>query len=307
MTSIDQRLVEQASSRHGILTLTDALSAGLSRPQIDYRLHSGRWNRVGQGVYRVAGAPESWQQRALVACLAAPDGATASHLTAAALAGLIETSPSPPHITVGLHRSVRSATAVVHRARLGPVDYTVMQGVPSTTVARTLVDCAAVVGRRRLRQLVDTAFHRRLTTEKLVELAWDNARLGPGRAGEVLMRELLEPWSAQIKPGSPAEARLLRQVIEWGFPTPCCQVPVEDPTGQVIARLDVGWPEHRIGLEYDGSEHHGPSRWHHDESRHFSITALGWQVLHVGSADLMPGASEFRARLVRVWAKSRAA
>lgn len=301
MTSIDRRLADLAARRHGLLTLDEVLATGMGRSQVAYRVRSGRWDRVGHGVYRLAGVPETWQQLGLIACLAAPDGATTSHLTSAALAGLTTSAPHPPHITVGLHRSVRSTTAVVHRARLGPVDYAVMQGVPTTTVARTLVDCAAVVGPRRLRDLVDTAFHRKLTTVGQVEAAWDHARLRPGRAGEVALREILGAWSATVQPGSAAEARLLRQIVEWGFSVPQCQVPVTDGSGRVIARIDVGWPAHRIGIEYDGTEHHGPSQWEHDEARHNAITALGWQLIHAGSNDLMPGSTDLRSRLSRIW------
>lgn len=302
MTAIDVRLSTLAATRHGIVTLDDALGSGLSRQQVKGRIRSGRWERVGRGVFRINGVPQTWQQRALAACLAAPDGATASHLTAAALADLGERPPEPPHITVGLHRSVRSPTAVVHRARLGPVDYAVLQGVPTTTVARTLVDCAAVVGPRRLQKLVDRAFHLRLATPQQVAQAWDTARLGPGRAGEVDLRAAVDAWAGPVRPDSPAELRLERLLVDWGYPVPQRQVPVLDDSSRVVARLDLGWPELRIGVEYDGVESHGPSQWQHDEDRHRIVTDLGWTLLHADKADLLPGARRLQEHLARVWA-----
>lgn len=300
-TAIDNRLATLAAGQHGLITLDQARFSGLGDGQVRRRLATGRWERVDRSVYRLAGAPVTWQQRAWAAVHAAPPGAHASHLTAAALAGLDVAPPPQPHLTVGRGRSTRLSGAVVHSARLTPTDLTTLQHVPATTVGRTLIDCAALLGPVRLQRLVDEALHRRLVRPGQLGAFWDKARLGPGRAGEVRLRTALEPWQGAILPGSPPEARLRRQVRQWGYPEPELQVVVVDERGVVIGRIDVGWTPRRIGLEYDSEEFHGPSRWVSDEARHHAIEALGWQLIRVDKLDLGPGRADLRRALDRAW------
>lgn len=185
-------------------------------------------------VYGISGVPETWQQRALAACLAAPGGAGASHLTAAALAGLDLGPPPMPDVTIGRGRSTRLPGVTDHTSRLTPTDLTLFDVVPCTTVARTLIDCAGALGPMRLRRVVDQAMHQRLVTPAQVQRCWDRARLRPGRAGEMRLRKALEPWSGSIRPGSPAELRLRRQVVEWGYPEPGLQVVIRDDVGDKV-------------------------------------------------------------------------
>ena len=302
--SADAVLGEVAAGQHGLVTTQQARRAGLSRDQIRYRVASERWMAVAVGVYRLAGVPTTWRQAAMAACLATPDSA-ASHLTAAALAGLTVPRPPIPHVTVERGRSGRSPLAVVHTARRGTGRLVRFSGVPSTTVGRALVDCAAMLGPTRLQRLVDEAMHRNLLRPEELDALWDDVRRAPGRRGEGKMRLATEAWAGPIKPGSPAEARLRRQLVEWGFPSPEAQIPVHGPGGEVIARLDLGWPNRRLGLEYDGVEWHGPARWGADEDRHAAIERTGWRLLHVDKADLQPGARRFRLELERRWGEVR--
>lgn len=306
MDSVDTRLATLAAGQHGLVTLQQARLWGLSEAQVRARLRAGRWDRVGRGVYRIAGTPASWRQRALAACLAGPDGAAVSHLTASAV-HLDGVAPPRPHLLVGRGRSVRVAGAIVHRARLTPTDITIVDGIPVTTIGRTLIDCASLLGPARLERLANDALHRKLIAPGQVPAYWDKARLRPGRAGEVRLREVLEPWSGGIRPGSPAELRLRRQVVEWGYPTPELQVIVRTEDGTVLGRIDAGWSGPRIGIEYDSEEFHGPTRWTADEARHCAITELGWTLIHADKLDLRSGQSSLRSALARAWRANRMA
>lgn len=307
MRSPDATAADLASSQHGLITYQQALEVGLSPAAVRTRADSGRWRRVGRGVYRIGGAPVTWQQRAMAIHLGAPAGNAASHLTAVALAGLDVAPPPIPHITVLRGRSLRYPGAVVHSARLPPAELTVLQGVPATSVGRSLIDCAALLGPNRLQRLVDEALHRRLVDTDQITACWDTARRAPGRAGEVRLREVLEPWAGPIQPGSPAEVRLRRQVVAWGFPEPEIQIPVGDETDEVLGLVDVGWRPERIGIEYDSAEFHGPSRWRHDEERHRGIERQGWVLLRADKLDLQPGAARLRTALGNAWRARRAA
>lgn len=307
MDNVDSRLCCLAQDQHGLVTYQQARLWGLSQRQVSYRVQTGRWERLRPAVYRISGTPQTWQQHALGATLAAPDGAIASHLTAAALARLGEAAPPVPDLTVGRGRSTRLPGAVVHTARLTPTDITTLDGVPCTSVARTLLDCAGLLGPSRLQRLVDNAMHRNLTTPEEIQRCWDRARLRPGRGGEVRLRQALEQWDGAMEAGSPAELRLRRQVVEWGYPEPELQVVVRHADGEVIGRIDLGWPDRLLGIEYDSAEFHGPSRWGSDEDRHAAVAREGWTLLHADKLDLRPGQTSLRAALSRAWPTSRAA
>lgn len=304
---INRRLVALAATQLGLITRDQARMAGLSSGQISGRLSAGRWVRVDRGVYAIAGVPATWQQRAWAAVRAGAQGAHASHLTAAALAGLSVAAPPQPHLTVGRERSTRLSGATVHSARLTPTDLTLLQGVPATTVPRTLIDCAGLLGPNRLQRLVDEAMHKRLVRPDQIPAFWDKARLRPGRAGEPRLRAALEPWQGAILPDSPPEARLRRQLRQWGYPEPALQVPVLDDDGTTLGRVDLGWPAVRVGLEYDSEEFHGPSTWASDEARQVAIERQGWRLLRVDKIDLRPGQPHLRTALARTWRAASAA
>jgi hypothetical protein len=169
-----------------------------------------------------------------------------------------------------------------------------MGPIPVTRVSRTLVDLSSVLTQGALESAVDSALDRGLTSPSEVEAAVARAQSAPGRAGLPALRRALEAWTDGIRPGSPAEARLVRRLADWAFPTPIRQHVVRDATGRVIARLDLAWPERMVGLEYDGRAAHGPRHIEADEHRHAGVEALGWTLHHADRLDLRPGDHRLR-------------
>jgi hypothetical protein len=291
--SIDQC----AARQYGLITHEQAAELGLSTRQINGRVASGQWVRVVRGVYRIGGAPVTWHQTALAACVAGPSPTVASHLTAAALHG-VANAPLLPHVIVPMKSSARLPIAKVHRADVASVDRSRMFGIPCTGIARTLIDCAALLTDRALESMVDDALCRKLTTVA----ALDPRRGSPGRTGVARLRRALDAWAGDITPGSPAEMRAQRQLSAWGYPRPERQHPVYDEHGRLIGRLDLAWPDRLIGVEYDSDKWHNPRRWSHDESRHAAAVRMGWNLLHADKADLRAGDRRFRNELERAWA-----
>ncbi|MEW6476194.1 MAG: type IV toxin-antitoxin system AbiEi family antitoxin domain-containing protein [Actinomycetota bacterium] len=138
----DRQAMRIAARQWGVLTRAQALKAGLTGDQVIYRLRTGQWRQAAHGVYVVAGTPSRWEQKAMIACLAGPDGTVASHLTAAALFGLGK-PPPVPQVTVGSQASGRFRGAAVFRGRIGPGEACTRSRIPCTSPARTVVDCAA--------------------------------------------------------------------------------------------------------------------------------------------------------------------
>lgn len=108
---------------------------------------------------------------------------------------------------------------------------------------------------------------------------------------------MLGLWTAPIEPETPAEAKLIRRLVAWGFPVPATPHDVLDEQGRFVGRLDLAWPAERVGGEYDGSQWHTPRHAEHDELRHAAIEALGWRVERVDRIDLAAGHHELRHRL----------
>jgi hypothetical protein len=222
----------------------------------------------------------------MAAVLAGPPGTTVSFLSA----GGVWTVTEPrgrPSVTVPRARSGRVPFATVHRADLHPLDVTRHRGLPVTRLPRTLLDLATVLSPKGLERAVDAAMSDRGVTPRQIEAAIERA--GRGRKGVAALRKAMAAWTDPIRPGSAAEARLIRQLRSWGFADPARQHVVRDMSGQPFARLDLAWPPQLVGLEYDGVRWHNPRHIEHDEARQSALEALGWRVAHADRFDLRAG------------------
>ncbi|MBA2280056.1 MAG: hypothetical protein H0W25_02335 [Acidimicrobiia bacterium] len=300
----DQRALATAGRQHAALAHHQAVAAGLSHDQIEWRAEIGRWRRPVRGVYTIAGSPDSALQRLWVAYLACERaGGVVSHVSAAALEDLTPFS-TLPHISVPAAASARSRAARVHRSTVPAQDWRWRDGMRVTTVSRTLVDVAGLLDRPSLEEVVDAAFCRQLASSASVEAAAE--RSGARIRGSQLRRSVTAVWSSRIEPGSVAEVRLLRQLQAEGASGVVTQHEVRNERGLFVARLDVAVPDLHVGLEYDGTLAHSPRSWDRDESRYAELRRVGWQVAPVSKLDLVPGEPRLRD-LVRSWQLRRAA
>jgi hypothetical protein len=285
---LDARAAYVAARQLSLLTGSQAREIGFSHNHIQHRLDTGRWEKLIRDLFAIGGAPRTWQRDALAPCLAGPPGAVTSFATATGVWGLADPSPLP-HVTFPPGSSARMPIAKVHRAQLGAADVTRVGVIPVTRVPRTLVDFASIAGKAALEHAVDTALNRRLATPTQIIAALDRSQRAPGRAGGRALMAALGPWIDPIRPGSEAEARLLRRLAQWQLPDPVRQHRVVDGAGTCVGRVDVAWPRWKVGLEYDSLEFHGPRRFEHDERRHDAVVALGWTLVHTDRVDLLPG------------------
>jgi hypothetical protein len=124
----------------------------------------------------------------------------------------------------------------------------------------------------------------------------DAARRRRGKRGAKLLSLALE----LVRPGpqSPRESELRVAIIEAGLPEPVIQVPVTTALG--LRHSDLGYPDRRLLLEYQG-DHHRTSRaqWLDDLTRVQLFEDAGYRTLLVGDADLHPTPHAFLTRLAR--------
>lgn len=273
-------VIARLASRHeGLVTHEQALAAGLSDDAIAHRVASGRWLRLRRGVYGIGGAPPTERQAVLAACLAAEG--VASHLTAARLWGL-ELPPPDAIEVVGTRRRLDGVRS--HRTgSLTEDDVSRLGAIPLTSVARTLVDCSGCVPPWRLGVVVDDALRRRLVTLPALRAVHERVATGPGRRPTVAMRVVLAERAGAYATGeSAAEIDLVRQLAAAGLPAPVLGQRVR--VGRRTYKLDIAWPEWRLGLEWDSWEFHRSfSSFHADRQRLRRLTAAGWTILPLTS------------------------
>lgn len=273
---------KDAQRQHGLITREQFLEHGSVR-QLELLLAAGRLESARRGVYRIAGAPTTWQQQLLSACLVSGQSARASFDTAAAIVGLDGFARGPLQITVEQGKRVRLAKVTVHQSTIDlPTHRTVKNGIPVTSVSRTLADLSWRLPSWRIGYLLDDAIRRRLTTlDDYRQVARDLQRRGRRRT--TVTRDVLErrtPETAGAESGS--ERRLVQLLIAAGLPMPVLQHPVR-VSGRTV-RLDLAYPDAMIAIEYDGWGVHGTrAAFDRDRRRANELEVLGWTVVRFTS------------------------
>ncbi len=247
---------------------------------------------VGSNLYAIAGMPPTWEQSALAACLERGDRCVLSHAAAARAWGLSVPSDGRIHLLVGYGRSSRCARTdvLVHRSRHPfEVDRTA-DGLPVTTVGRTLCDLAGELTRAKLSRAASEALGRRLTSPAALAACVEHLPTHlPGRQQLV---ELIGPWRTATKLDSPAEGDCLRLLADAGLPPPTVHHVVRGPRG-FAATVDFAWPDSKLALEVNGFRWHANPRSHADDSHRANVLMeLGWVVVQATPSELAntPGA-----------------
>lgn len=98
---------------------------------------------------------------------------------------------------------------------------------------------------------------------------------------------------------SPQETRTRLVLIDAGLPVPQTQIRVCDDYGDFIARIDMGYRELRVGIEYDGPQHWtDAAQRDRDIDRYTALADLGWTIIRVSSDLLRYRQGTFVARVV---------
>jgi len=165
-----QELYRIAENQGGYFTTAQARKAGFSYPLITHHLSNGRFLRVRRGVYRLAQFPDMPHADLYIAWLAAGEKAVVSHESALLLYGLTDLLPAEIHLTVPRTASRRLPGVRFHTARLEPGEITQRQGLPVTTLPRTITDLIrSGVADEWIDQAVQQALARGLVTPAMLE------------------------------------------------------------------------------------------------------------------------------------------
>ena len=141
-------LVELAEDNDGLVTAEQTRSAGFTDSVLTRLVQRGRLERTSRGVYRIPHFPPGRFSQYREAVLWAkanrgPDNLAISHATALAVYGISDANPHLIHLTVPKSARLRREkpkSVIVHRADLTKDDITVHEGIPLTTISRTVTD-----------------------------------------------------------------------------------------------------------------------------------------------------------------------
>jgi predicted transcriptional regulator of viral defense system len=150
---IDRLIAALAERQHGVVATWQLVALGLTHDGIGYRAQTGRLHRIHQGVYAVGHRKLTPNGHRMAAVLAYGPDAVLSHRSAAALWGFGHPSyridVTTPHRRSG-RKAIRAHTSALH-----PEDRTTRDGIPVTSVARTILDLAARSTRDQLTHLIE--------------------------------------------------------------------------------------------------------------------------------------------------------
>ncbi len=270
---------------------------GYTSNELARQSRSGELIRLRRGAYvsEVEAEPEGAARhlRLVEATvpLAAPD-AVVSHVSAAVLHGL-------PVFSGRLDRVQLTRTSVpggkkrggihLHAAPLDESEILDVNGIRTTSLARTIVDLGRSLPFEQAVVAGDAALRRGLADEQL-RLCLDRSARRPGMANARRVASFIDPLSE-----SPGESMSRVTLHVAGVPAPTLQYEVCDTLGRLIGRADFCWEEHRTLGEFDGRVKYGrllkPGEKIEDvlfreKLREDALRDLGWQVVRWIWADL---------------------
>jgi predicted transcriptional regulator of viral defense system len=274
---IDALIAEIAERQHGLITLLQLQFLGLGRSGVSRRVKAGRLHRIHRCVYAVGRPYLTQHGHWLAAVLACGPRAALSHRSAGAHHGVRRDSRAKTDVTLA-SPSARSRPSIdVHRSStLEPADITIVDGIPCTTVARTLVDLGDVVSRREVERAVDRAEVLGVFDGKAVHEVL--ARAGR-RRGAGILRSILEDYNQPTLTEKELEERFLALCRQASLPSPAVNAWITLPDG-VAYKADFLWREHKLIAETDGRDVHTTRKaFEHDRLRDQRLTLAGYTVV----------------------------
>jgi hypothetical protein len=269
-------------------------SEALAAAELNRYELSTRFDMLHRDVYVPRGAVLTPVDKAIAAWLWSGRRATAAGLSAAVLHGSLWIDANLP---AELNHSSRHKTAgiVLHSDKLTDDEICVVDGVGATTPARTAFDLGRRRGLTTAVIRVDALLQACDLKLAEVQALIDDHR---GARGLVQLRQVLD--LADYGAESPQETRLRLLLTSAGIRPTQTQIDVFDH-GQHVGRIDMGWPEWKVGVQYDGIQHWtDPKQRTRDIDQNVEYQDLGWRIVRVG-ADLL------RYRQGTIIARTRAA
>jgi very-short-patch-repair endonuclease len=255
-------------------TRAEALAAGVT----DLELSGARYQQVLRGVHVLATVEPTLVLRSLAALTIAPKGAVVTHHTAARLWGGIPPDSSDIHLTIPHLNRPKIDALRPHRVKAMPGTVP-RRGLPVTSPERTFLDMGRWSDLVDLVVLGDSFVRAGVTTPERLRTA---ARDWTGTHRALVIRAAS---FVRDNVDSPMESRLRMLIVLAGLPEPVVNFQVLTVDGRVQYRIDLSFPDQRLGIEFDGRHHiEREGQWEGDLLRREDLEAQDWKfVVVVGS------------------------
>jgi very-short-patch-repair endonuclease/predicted transcriptional regulator of viral defense system len=272
-----------ADHQHGVVARRQLLEAGLTSDMVKNRLERGQLLPLHRGVYAVGHRRLRREGHWLAAVLAVGPGAVLSHRDAAALHGIRPANRPTIDVTTAARGRRDRPGITLHRATFHTADITILDAIPVTTVARTLVDLATTVPPDHLAKALSEA--ERLQLLDLDALKATRVRTyGRHGTGDRVLRKAL---AEHAKLGT----TLTRSSLEDRFATLVRRAGLRNPLANLQLHgieVDALWPEQRLVVELDGyAYHHTRRAFQRDRTKDALLATAGYTVVRFTHDDVV--------------------
>jgi hypothetical protein len=242
-------MTQLADRQHGVVATWQLVVLGITAQMIRCDVEGGLLRRLHHGVYAVGHANVSARGRALAAVLAYGPHAVLSHRSAAWLWDLLRDNRRVYDVTVPGRRHAKRPGIAVHQPRsLHPEDVTVIDGIPVTSLARSLLDVAETESPRLLRRTFDQAERLQILDMRPVNRLLQRSI---GRRGLKPLLSLIAEGQRHVhETRSNIEQRFVELLRQHGLPEPSTNVMV---AGHCV---DAYWPDRNLVAEIDTFTYH---------------------------------------------------
>ena len=242
-----------ASLQHYVVTLAQLRAIGFSDRGVQNAVAAGRLHRIHQGVYAVGRADLTPRGHWMAAVLACGEGAVLSHAKAAALHVIRQSAASLIDVTIPRPSPISRRGIRVHRhPELPPADVTEVDGIPVTTVSRTLLGLATFLRAPQLERACDQAVVQGVFDMREME---DLLRRSRGARGVRRLRNVLARGDlGEDVPASGLEVRFRDLCVQGGLPKP--EINRYLLLGDEYHQVDFLWRAERVVIETDGERYH---------------------------------------------------
>jgi hypothetical protein len=280
----------------GVIALWQAESAGLAHRRIEVLVRTGRWQRLGLGVYAAFTGRPPRDSLLWAAVLRAGPQAVLSHETAAALHGILDDSSREIHVTVPHERRLRPvAGLVIHRSSRFHLIADPGFRLPRTQIEETVLDLAeAAASFDDVVALLARTCQRRASTPFLLATALERRpRMRWRKEIRLALQDVAEGVHSLL------EFRYLRNVERaHGLPASDRQVRGVQRGHEVFR--DVRYSRYQVLVELDGKASHPDDRRWKDKHRDNAAAADGNVTLRYGWADVQERACETASQVAAV-------
>ncbi|MBS1890350.1 MAG: type IV toxin-antitoxin system AbiEi family antitoxin domain-containing protein, partial [Actinobacteria bacterium] len=263
--------------QQGLITLEQLEARGLTRQAVSERVASGQLHRIHQTVYSLTPRVMTQRGKFMAAVLACGPGAVLSHRSAAYLWGLVDSWEAPIDVTAPNRRGRSPDGVAAHRdGSLQPMDKTTVHGIPCTTVARTILDYAAVEPERKVRKVIAEAEVLGILDKSRLRALLKRSRRRRGVARLRLILDSIHPQTKRTR--SELERFFLEMCSKHAVPDPEVNVWLLAPDGKRY-QADFLWRGQRLIVEADSRRFHDTdSAFVSDRKRRQQLELAGWRV-----------------------------